>query len=207
MTLQRRLELMGKLGDYIRQNDLEWQQTKLKAYEKNQQSMTKILKIFILFITLLGTNCSDKKAEADTKSNNEINFSRNVDTLKTLIDLEKYSPVNVMWKISSNTGNPNERSIAPIPNNYVLEAFIQFDRKTADQLKDDYKIKSVLYKEIVIKEYWFDWLPKDKLLKDVNTSSQLFDADFFKKSPLLNGHYVFLNVNTILIRLSRNKHY
>lgn len=164
--------------------------------------MTDILKIFLLFTVLLfATKCSDKTNKAVDNNNSDITFSRNIDTLKTLIDLEKYSPVNVMWKISYPGGDPHKRSMVPGPNDYILEAFIQFDRKTADQLKDDYKIKSVSYKEIAVKEYWFDWLPKDLLLKDVNSSSQLFEADFFKRSPLLNGHYVFLSVNTILIRL------
>lgn len=163
--------------------------------------MTTIFKVFILFTTLLFlTKCSDKKTKADN-DNNIVSFSRNIDTLKTLIDLEKYSPVNVMWKISYPAGNSNERSMIPGPNDYILEAFIQFDRKTADQIREDYKIKSVSYKEIAVNEYWFDWLPKDKILKDVNSSSQLYEADFFKKAPLLNGHYVFLSVNTILIRL------
>ena len=35
MNLQQRLDLMVKLGDYIRENSLEWQDTKLRAHENN----------------------------------------------------------------------------------------------------------------------------------------------------------------------------
>ena len=35
MNLQGRVELMVNLGDYIRENSLEWQHTIIKAYEKN----------------------------------------------------------------------------------------------------------------------------------------------------------------------------
>ena len=148
----------------------------------------------IAFITILlsiSICCSEKKTT--------IQFSSSIDSLKHIINLDIYKPVNVMW-IIKYLGTDNSSRV-PGPKDYVLEAYIQYDRKTADKIKYEYSLKPTLYREISVKEYWFDWLPKDMLIKDLKDSSQVFEPRAFIKSPLLNGDYIFITVNTILIKL------
>ncbi|MEO6490899.1 MAG: acyl-CoA reductase [Ferruginibacter sp.] len=43
MNLQERIELLKKLGDYLKQNTVEWQQAKLEAFQKNPWFTTKFI--------------------------------------------------------------------------------------------------------------------------------------------------------------------
>ncbi|MDP2386221.1 MAG: hypothetical protein Q8M29_07605 [Bacteroidota bacterium] len=158
-----------------------------------------VIKIIIIsLVCLVLGNCANEKHHSPESVNS---FSRNIDTLKNYIDLKKYKPVNVMWKETRFDTKNSGRTIIPGPTDYKLEAYLQFDRSTADKLKNDYNVNSDSNNVISIDELWFGWLPKDMLHKDKLDSSKIDNADPFYKSPLLNGSYVFINANTILIEL------
>jgi hypothetical protein len=162
----------------------------------------KYLSLFLMLsITFFLNICCNNENPKNEKQTKIETYSRNIDTLKTLINLEKYAPVNVMWKISYPGKNPEERALCPGPTDYVLEAVLQFDRTTADQIRNDYKIKSTTYKQIDINDFWFKWLPKELKIKVENKASQVFNPDYFVKNSLMNGNFVFLNMNTIMLKL------
>ena len=158
-------------------------------------NITKIITIVALGLLLM--NCSGKTIDEDGFVTD---FSRNIDSLAKYTNIEKYKPVNVMWKEVLH-GGKSDRMTVPGPTDYKLEAYLQFDRSTADKLKNDYNINSDSNNIISIEEFWFEWLPKDMLFKNKLDSSKIDTADPFFKSPLLNGNYIFINTNTILLEL------
>lgn len=162
--------------------------------------MTIYIKVLIILIaTIFLFGCADEKPNSNISDNN--NYIRSIDSLKKYINLEKYKPINVMWKITKQGESNNSREIVPGPTDYILEAFIQFDRQTADRLKNDYK-HDVLNNEVFsTNNFWFKWLPNDMLIKEKLDSSRVFNINPFAKSPLLNGEYVFISVNAILLCL------
>lgn len=139
--------------------------------------------------------------ETRNKTLTENTYSRSVDSLQPLINLKIYRPVNVLWKITSAGASHAERVTVPGPTDYKLEAFMQFDRNTADKLKGNSKSETFHNGKISVNDYWFNWLPKDLILKEKYDLSNVYDAKLFANAPYLNGDYLFITPNTILITL------
>lgn len=147
--------------------------------------------LFIIFIC-----CTGKKTDKTLK---EHTYSRSADSLRAFINLNIYHPVNVLWKITTAGAANTERLTVPGPTDYKLEAFIQFDRETADKLKENSKSGTFYNSKLSVNDYWFKWLPKDLKLKEKADSSVLYEAKAFAKTPYLKGNYLFITPNTILI--------
>ncbi|HXC03199.1 MAG TPA: hypothetical protein VNZ86_00530, partial [Bacteroidia bacterium] len=107
-------------------------------------------------------------------------YSTDIDSLKIIFGIHAYQPVNAMWKVTNLVHKSGERITVPGPSDYVLEALIQFDRRSADQIKLDYATQFKTQGICAVKDYWFSWLPADMILKDKKDTSLVYDAAFFE---------------------------
>lgn len=151
-----------------------------------------------LFFLLFSTNCSN---EENIEKASATYFSVNKDSLKRLINLSAYHPINVMWKVEPLLEMESLAIKGAENKSYKLEAYIQFDRQTADKLLINHLLKNNLIL-VSVDSYWFKWLPqKSLLIKDLYKEAPFYEGNIFSKSPFLNGTYIFVSPNTILLRL------
>ena len=158
--------------------------------------MTMTIKIFrYTLIVLLGVllqGCSDDSSVPQT--------STDISELGKYINLEGHKPLQVKWSYGK-LGNQSD-SRTPGPNDYRLEAMLQFDEETIEELKEKYKLLSVSVRELRKEQFRFEWLDK-KSLNKLSSSKSLFyyHPNFFKKGSLIHGGYTIIDETTILLSL------
>jgi hypothetical protein len=154
---------------------------------------------FLIVFLICTHSCSNEKNDA-SQTQQKKSFSSNIDSLARFIDLKAYPPKNVMWQYRSLSHYPDNRVSVAGPTDYVLEAFVQYDRQTADKLKQE-NTNFIGNGRIATEEYLFEWLPEDLIIKGKTDSSWVYNTSSFAKAPLLEGSYLFLNPTTILLSL------
>lgn len=98
-------------------------------------------------------------------------------------------------------GNQSE-SRTPGPNDYKLQAVLEFDYDVINKLKENYKYLSTTISELHKDQFRFKWLDK-KNLKKLNNKNNLFyyQPYFFKKGSFRHGGYVIIDDYTVLLSL------
>lgn len=146
-------------------------------------------------IVLLGIqlySCSEDSSVSIT--------SNDIVELKKYVNLDEHEPIKAKWTYEK-MGNQSD-SRTPGPNDYKLEAQLEFDKETIKTLKENYLLLSVSLRELRKEQFRFDWLDK-KNLNILNNNNALiyYHPNFFKKGSLIHGGYTIIDETTILLSL------
>lgn len=126
--------------------------------------------------------------------------STDINELGKYINLEGHKPLQVKWSYEK-LGNQSDSRI-PGPNDYKLEAVLQFNSKTIEEIKEKYKLLSVSFRELRKEQFRFEWLDKKNLHK-LNKTNYLFyyHPNIFKKASFIHGGYTIIDETRILLSL------
>lgn len=151
----------------------------------------------MLSFALIAFGCGGDSQPSDKKATDRY-LSKSIDSLAQHINLTWRRPKSVIWTMRK-LGIAGER--VPGPTDYTLQAIMNFDKKDIQEIKHQYSLLSISYKQRDIHAYKFDWLPKNYII-DVDSSMDAvtYLPSFFKAEPLINGGFI-INKNDILLQL------
>lgn len=155
-------------------------------------------KYYVLFL-ILCFGCLN--SETNQKSDPQTIISTDIDALKTIINLHNYQPQHVEWKYWTLGNQSNERMSVPGPTDYALEAKLVFDSETIERIKKDYLSLSTQAKTLSKDSFRFDWITKTDSEQIENSNLVVYDAFLFHKDALINGKFIILDEQSILLYL------
>lgn len=152
----------------------------------------------VIFLSLLIFGCAEKEHGEQMKTEPKTDIV----ALSRFIQLP-IQPVSVLWQTADITNNTN----SPGPKDWALLALVEFKQDELVALHN--KVGQHKGPVQIPTSQFHGWLPddiKDKFSMDENnlfysTSMEAKEAEAFALSPLLNGFYVQVNENRILLYL------
>lgn len=164
------------------------------------------------------------------KRENKAKLKTNVSELEKLIHLP-YKPKKVLYTTNKiGDQDENREETLPGPSEYEVLAFLEFDEKTIEEIKQKVLNTKPVNKSMKVSnsmiEKWYspemqkdiksknkaiikDWYPeslKKKIKEDEKTgyifTGYYYSPDIFAKEPFKNGYLYFAPGNTILVYFS-----
>jgi hypothetical protein len=143
--------------------------------------------IYVIFTTNL-TACEKKQ---NNKGTSKVNT--NINEISKLINLP-YRPISVSWQ-TTEIGDPNDMRV-PGPADWSLDAVLLFSKS---------QVKDILSKSKKIQDdskYLLNTINKNLLEKNDVMDKEVYQADIFAKTPLLDGIIVRIkNTNKLFVSL------